>query len=74
MPTYTAKQAADLLGVADSRVRQLAAELKIGKRFGRAWQFSDRDIAKMRARGTRPGPKGPRKPKEPSIPAHRRDE
>jgi hypothetical protein len=39
------------------RVQQLAAELGL-PRLGRQYLITERDLAKMAARNTRPGPKG----------------
>lgn len=55
----TAKQAAELLGVNDSRVRQLArsGQLKAVKQ-GRDWMIDENDVEAFK-RPAR-GPKGPR--------------
>ena len=61
---YTTTEAAERLGLKSTgRVRQLAADLGVGEKWGRDWTFTERDIEKMRQRNTAPGPK-PRTPKE----------
>lgn len=62
MPNYTTRQVADLLGVSDSRVRQLAIRHKVGTHFGRALMFTARDVEKLRAARLAPG-----RPKKPAT-------
>jgi hypothetical protein len=58
---YTTKEAADALGIKSTgQVRQLAAALGVGEKWGRDWMFTDADLDRMRQRNTSPGPKGPR--------------
>ena len=48
--TFTSKEAANILGVTDARVRQLCiANENIGKKHGHAWILSSEDIARIRA-------------------------
>lgn len=58
--SWTTEQAAAELQITPGRVRQLAAELGVGGHTGRDWRFSDEDMAVLRARATKRGPKGPR--------------
>jgi len=51
----TTKEVAELLDVTTGRVRQLAAELDLGEKFGRDWAFSDEDLERLRARQAKPG-------------------
>lgn len=53
----TTIQVAQRLGVDPSRVRQLAIKHRIGRKFGRDWMFSARDVARLAARNTKPGPR-----------------
>jgi hypothetical protein len=52
---YTAKQAADELGVKPVTVRWLASELQIGTKLGRDWLFTADDLDAFRNRNTTPG-------------------
>lgn len=46
---FTTKQAGELLGVTDARVRQLCiANGNIGKKHGNAWILSTHDIEQIR--------------------------
>ena len=45
------------LGITPSRVRKLAAEMGVGHKFGRDWMFTPEDVATMRARDQKRGPK-----------------
>jgi len=54
---YTTLQVAELLGITDGRVRQLARDLGVGQRLGRDWAFTGADVARLRERETTPGPK-----------------
>lgn len=49
-PVYSVKEAAALLGVCKSRVRQLAHSRKLGITLGRIWIFTQADIEAMRTR------------------------
>ena len=61
MPTrYTTQEVADILGVTDGRVRQLAKDMRINRKFGRARYFTPGDVERMKQRDTTTGPKGPR--------------
>lgn len=57
--TYTAKQAADLLGVSHSQVRRIAAKLGLGtmrqEQRGPVLALTEADIEAMRGRNTRTG-------------------
>lgn len=57
--TYTAKQAAALLGLSSCQVRKIARERGLGQLLQagpvRAWLFTQDDITVMRVR-PRPGP------------------
>jgi hypothetical protein len=62
---YTTKQVGDMLGVSDSRVRQLAIALKMSTKFGGVWMFSDEDVSRLREAQA---PKGrPAKPTPPTT-------
>lgn len=50
---YSTRAAADALGVSIPRVKQLATELGVGKKYGRDWLFTEQDIERMRARPDR---------------------
>lgn len=57
MTTYTTKQAAAVLGISDSRVRQLLIRshatdkgIPIGTVHGNAWLLIDDDVERLRAR------------------------
>jgi hypothetical protein len=52
----TTAQVAQRLRVNPSRVRQLAAELGVGTKFGRDWMFTDEDLAVLETRKRTPGP------------------
>ena len=55
---YTTEQARQKLGgISDARVRQLAALLGVGRKWGRDWMFTEADIERMRQRPTTRGPK-----------------
>lgn len=47
--TITAQQAAARLGCSDSILRRLATRTGIGKKAGRDWRFTERDIARLEA-------------------------
>lgn len=47
---YTAKEAAKMCGISDGRLRQIAPDLGVGRKFGRAWMFTAEDIARIRGR------------------------
>lgn len=48
--TFTSKEAAQILGVTDARVRQLCISYEnIGKKHGNAWIISSEDISKIRS-------------------------
>lgn len=51
MKQYTVAEAAAISFKAERTIRQLAATHNIGRRFGRAWVFTDADIARLRAIG-----------------------
>jgi len=55
MKLLTTAQAAAELGVTDSRIRQLARELKVGTRIGRDWMFKPTEIERLKDRKTTPG-------------------
>lgn len=61
MSQLTTQQAADALGISASRVRQLAAQIAVGSKIGNVWVFSNRDLQRLRARQTAPGPAPKRK-------------
>ncbi len=48
MKTITTKQAAKILGINDSRVRQLILAGRLpAKKFGRDWLINEKDLAKV---------------------------
>jgi hypothetical protein len=49
----TAGQVATRLGISARRVRRLAETRALGQRFGRAWLFTEADVAAMG--GRKPG-------------------
>jgi excisionase family DNA binding protein len=50
MEYLTAKEAAILLGLNDSRIRQLARESNfVSKRFGRSWMLGKESVLKFRS-------------------------
>lgn len=51
----TTEQVADALGITTGRVRQLARKLNLGVMIGRGRLYSERDVAVMRTRATKPG-------------------
>ena len=53
----TTTNVASALGITDGRVRQLASELGVGRRWGRDWVFTPEDVAQLRGRNTKRGPK-----------------
>lgn len=58
---YTTEEARQELGLkSTARVRQLAIDSKgeIGKKWGRDWMFTEADLAALRERQTRRGPRG----------------
>ena len=61
MAQLSTEQAAAALGISPSRVRQLAARHRVGAKIGSVWVFSNRDLDKLRARQTAPGPAPKRK-------------
>lgn len=55
--TYTSRQAAEIVGVSDSRIRQLALANEIEHRyFGRALVITENGIKQAKARKQKPGP------------------
>ena len=55
---YTSKEAAELLGVTDARIRQMAIAGEIEhERFGRALMITFKGIQQAKERKTQPGPK-----------------
>lgn len=55
---YTSKQAAELLGITDARIRQMAIAGEIEhERFGRALMITDKGIEQAKVRKTQPGPR-----------------
>jgi hypothetical protein len=52
---HTTQEAADALGITVERVRQLAKALDL-RTLGRQFVITDKDIKKMAARKTQPGP------------------
>jgi hypothetical protein len=60
---WTTDHVADMLGLSDARVRQIARTMPAGSRHGRDWVFTDADVEAMRKRSTLRGRAGgPRKP------------
>ena len=54
---YTVSDAAEEVGVSDSRIRQLALAGEIDHHyFGRALVITEKGIAQAKARKTKPGP------------------
>lgn len=45
---YTSREVADLLGVTDARIRQIAAEKPVGLKRGRDWWFNESDVEIIR--------------------------
>lgn len=56
----TTKDAAATLGTTERRVQQLAEELGL-PRLGRQFLITERDVKRMSARKTQPGPKKQKK-------------
>lgn len=55
---YTSKEAAEILGITDGRIRQMALAGEIEhERFGRALMITARGLAQARERKTAPGPR-----------------
>lgn len=56
---YTTKEIADMLRVDPARIRQLAIASNgaIGRKWGRDWMFTESDLAALRERQTRRGPR-----------------
>ena len=54
---YTAKEAAEIIGVSYSRIRQMAAADEIDyQRFGNLLVITEKGIAQAKSRKTKPGP------------------
>jgi excisionase family DNA binding protein len=54
---YTVNEAAFIVGVSESRIRQLVLSGEINHRyFGRAIVITEKGIKQARARNTKPGP------------------
>lgn len=58
MPNYTTPQLAAALGITEGRVRQIAIKEKIGHHFGRDWQFTQKDLEKIKGLNKKPGRPG----------------
>lgn len=57
MPNYTVKEIAEKLGISERGVRKIAEAHTVGKKFGRTWLFTARDLAWFQARDTTRGRK-----------------
>ena len=58
MKFYTCLEAAEALGVTDRRVRVLCSSGRLGRKHGRAWIISEKDLKQYRDAGPiKPGKK-----------------
>lgn len=55
-PIYTAEDVAELFGVSNSRVRQLAAQFGVGTKVAGVWMFTPDDVVAMQGRPGRGRP------------------
>jgi len=58
MKLYTCLEAAEALGVTDTRVRVLCRSGRLGRKHGRAWMITEQDLKRyMEAGPMKPGKK-----------------
>ena len=54
MKLYTCLEAAEALGITDTRVRVLCRSGRLGRKHGRAWMITDTDLKRYRDAGPMP--------------------